>query len=72
VVTGSPHRDQAKDDDGDAYRDKLQNRSQCSHFSDGLTARCELRIALAPEGRSGCAEGRANSPVLNARALAVV
>src|SRR3954469_15443511 len=72
MMTGNTHRNQTKNDDCEAEGGKLQNCSTRSHLSNGLKARTEPCNGLMAEGRSGRADGRARSPVLNASSVAVV
>jgi hypothetical protein len=61
MMTGDAHRHKTEKEQHDASCDKLQNRSESIHRFNGLTKR-----------RVSRAEGRAKSPVLSARAVAVV
>ena|ERR1700693_2849463 len=72
MLTEDVHREKSENDKRGAHADKLQNCSNGSHLSNGLTARVELSNGLTAEGRSGRSTGRAKSPVLKASSVAVV
>ena len=67
MVTEDAPCEKSENDNCGADADKVQNCWPGFHFCDGLTECVEPRSGL-----TGRAEGRANSPVLRAKAAAAV